>query len=96
MNAAEEVREAEAWFREHTRGGVDSRTLIESSVAGERHAATIVRAWLARDVPAPAGRDLTADDVEGAVAAWVEGERQSDVVGRLNRIARPSAGEVQQ
>ena len=90
----EAVREAEAWFREHTRGGVDSRTLIESSVAGERHAATIVRAWLARDVPAPAGRDLTAVDVRDAVIVSPVGNEVDwrKVVRILNGIARPSGG----
>lgn len=44
---------------------------MEHSPAG-RAAATIVRAVLARDVPAPAGRDLTAQDVENVIREVVD------------------------
>lgn len=48
------AREAEAWFRRHP----DPELWIGDFGDGHRHAATIVRAWLARDVPAPDDDDM--------------------------------------
>lgn len=90
----EAVREAEAWFRERperveeVRGGEN----LFMVTAAQRHAATIVRAWLARDVPAPVGRDLTAKDAEPAPLTPLG----SDPMGYgEDRIARPSGGAGQ-
>lgn len=49
---------------------------------------------LARDVPAPAGRDLTAGDVRDALDEHSEAGSLTayNVATRLNRIARPSGG----
>lgn len=87
-------REAEAWFSERSiADSLSPRYLTHDAL---KHAAAIVRAWLARDVPAPAGRDLTAQDVAYAARRIRQGwSSPSWVAEDLNGIARPSGGVVQ-
>ncbi|MBP2370268.1 hypothetical protein [Pseudonocardia parietis] len=80
------------WIRSMAPAVPDTEA-VRRALARDDH--TALRAALARDVPAPAGRDLTAQDVRDTQDTWSGGtaqEYRQFAADYLTRVARPSGG----